>query len=555
MKAPLILKSALALFMITAIIFSAGFRTASAADPPSPEKTKQRRDIESAIAKQVTAGVPLKDILKPGAFHGAPVKDVIAAALKAGASPAQVVYTAIHNGYPVGPVVKAALDADAPLDAVVSGALAAGVDKKTIFDSAIEAGVWPGAVANALAASSAGTFALDQSPLAPRTLPSLFAAPAYAILGRGGVELRPLPEWKEGKSLGPLRISPFIAVMETWSDNVLFTPTDTKKDSITTVMPGLRMELPFRNQKAEAEYYSVIARYTRQTEENVTDHHASAALDLRAGGRIGLRLSDSYARDHELRSSSATGQKEVFRSNNASALASYLVTDYLRVQAGYAQQTWHFNTSPFRDRDESAVLGRIFLRLFSNSAAFIEYELRKLTYEDSTLDFDGKTENVSAGLTWDLSPQSKGTVKAGLARRGFDSPDRSAFTVKTGSVDIRHEFTAGTSLVLTGQRSLNEPNLPGTSHFNTFGGYAELSQTIVPKLALAVRGSYVQDVYFFLDGYARTDWTSVVGGGMKFRAAKWMEFAVDFNYHARKSDVPEDEYIERSTMITATMAL
>ncbi len=555
MKVSLTPRSARALFIIAVIIFSAG--TASpAARSPSPENAKKPSDIESAIAKKTAAGVPLKDILKPGVFAGASVEDVVTAAIGAGVDPAQAVYTAITGGYPAGPVIRAALRAEAPLDAVVSGAAAAGTDRKTIVDSAVGAGVWPGAVANALAESSAGTFVVDQGPLALRTLPSLYAAPAYAIFGRGGVELRPVPAWKDGGAVGPLRISPFLAVTETWSDNVFFTPADPKRDSITTVMPGLRMDLPFRNQKAELEYYPVITRYGKYTGENTTDHHAGAALDLRAGDRLGLRLSDTYEGDHESRNSSATGLLEIYSSNSAGALASYLITDYLRLQAGYSRQTWRFSTSTFRDRDEDTLTGRIFLRLFRRTAAFIEYGQTHLAYSDSTLNLDGAVENLSAGITWDFSARSKGTIKAGMARREYDSTDRAAYRVKTGSVDIRHDFpSTGTSLVLIGRRSQNEPNLPGMSHSNTSGGFAELSQTIVPKFSLAARGSYVEDAYYFLDGFTRTDWTRVVGGGLKFTAAKWLEFAVDHNYHSRRSTIPENEYIERSTMITATIAL
>ena len=121
--------------------------------------------------------------------------------------------------------------------------------------------------------------------------------------------------------------------------------------------------------------------------------------------------------------------------------------------------------------------------------------------------------------------------------------------VKVGSADVRHDFATNTTVVLTAQRSMNEPNIPGINYFIATGAYAELTQRFVQKWAAVVRVAYVEDQYFI-----RTDRTALSGAGFRYRAVDWLEFALDYNWQKRQSNIEGNDYTEQSSIIMVNIS-
>ena len=512
---------------------------------------------QTVIQAALKAGASLDSVITSATHAGPPDKsasyrgEVVAGAIKAGEDPSRVVYTTISQGYPAQNVVTSALKAGAPVDAVVMAAAGAGADNKSIYVGAADAGASPNEVERALSKSkTAGASVFISAPLSVAALPSSDRTPAPAAFGWGGIVLSPMPVWAlPTLRFESLKINPFLSISETFSDNILYTQNDKKSDAIAKVTPGVRVQLPFKAHVAELDYYSVIARYGTHSEEDITDHHVGGSVDLKSGDRLELLLSDNYDRGHEPRSSTPTGTNEVFHTNVAVASASYLFTDSVMVRLDYGKSTWRFITSNFRDREEDLLAGAVFYRVHPKASLFIEYGHRNIAYAEET-DLDSTVGTMQAGLTWDFSSRTKGTLKAGFARKDFSSSAMTGGTVKVGSADVRHDFTSDTTVVLTAQRSMNEPDIPDSVYFISTGGYAELMQRFAGKWTAAVRGAYVHDLYF-----VRTDRTSLAGAGLRYRAKDWLEFALDYNQRQRQSDIPGYDYREQSSLITMTVSL
>ncbi len=512
---------------------------------------------QTVVKAALKAGAPLNAVVNSAVNTGLDEKstyvgNIVDAAIKAGEDPSLLVYTAITEGYSVQTVIRAALKAGAPLEAVVNAATNAGADKKSIYVGAADAGASPAAVERALStAKTPGASVFISAPPTAAAPPSPAFASAPAIFGRGGIVLSQAPAWAAPTlPLGPLKLNPFLGLSETFSDNVLFTADNRKRDLITTITPGVRVELPFQAHSAELEYYSVIARYGHKyRDDDISDHHVNAAVDLNFGDRFGMRLSDQFARDHEPRSSSATGNLEVFHTNAASLSASYRPSDLTRIQIDYSKANWGYVTDHFRDHDEDLIAGTFFYQVLSRTSAFIEYGHRKFTYTVEAADFDSKEDTVQAGLTWDLSARTRGTIKAGLAHKDFTSSTRRDVTLIVWSADVRHDLTSDTTVVLTARRSPNEPNRPDIDYFISTGFYAELTHHFLKEWAAVFRGAQVTDAYSAL----KADRTFLGGAGLTYKAMDWIEFAVDYNWHQRNSSIL-GKYVEHSTGVTANIS-
>ncbi len=357
--------------------------------------------------------------------------------------------------------------------------------------------------------------------------------------------------------LGQLQIHPFVSVSETWSDNIYFTVDDQKRDSIITYQPGIKLDLPLGRQLVEAEYYATANRYRTYTGEDTTDHYARGLLDFKIGSPFELKLSDVFTKGHEPRSSSATGFIEVFRNNIAMGSALYQLPGRTKLQIDAGKSSWDFIQSPFRDRDEKFASGYLYYRVMPKTSVFLEYDRRKIVYDDETLGLDSTVSTEQAGIAWEITEKSKGTIKGGLLQKDFESPIYQDFRGWTGSVDLTHAFSEDTSVYLVSQRTVNEANVLGTSYYVTTGVYGEFTQRLVRKLAVVARGSYGKDTFSNPvppETITREDKTSTAGGGLKYDLWEWFQLEADYLYRSRNSNIPVDSYREHEYIIKATAA-
>jgi hypothetical protein len=517
---------------------------------------------QTVVKAALDAGVPY-DIVLNSVKNAGPNKkptaidEVVAAAVKFGVDPYLVVHSTISTGYPAQIVIKTALNAGAPLNDVVKAAVDAGAEKRSIYAGAADAGKSPAAVKRALLAASIPLASAVMTPAKkPATTPSdeLTITSAPAIFGIGGIVLSQSPAWALptiSADTVPVTVNAFLALAETFSDNARFTSAGTKEsDSLTTITPGVRLRLPFRAHVAEAELYGVMNYYKTNKDLNVNDIHIGLSADFKVTDPFTLRIADTFDKGHESLSSSPTGSQEVFRTNVLAASAAYQFTENFKALVDYGMSTWRFDTAKFRDRDENGLTGTVSYKVLSKMWLFMEYGGRNIAYSDKTLDLDSTVSTLQAGLTWDISSRSKGTIKAGLAQKNFTSSAKTDGTVKVGSADVRHDFTSDTTVVLTAERSLKEPNIQGMDYFISTGGYADLTQRFLQKWAVMIRGAAVQDNYFI-----RTDRSTLGGIGLKHRTKDWLEFAVDYNWRSRHSDDPGYNYTEQSAIIKVSASI
>lgn len=357
--------------------------------------------------------------------------------------------------------------------------------------------------------------------------------------------------------IGQMEIHPYLSLQEIWSDNIYYTPTELKRDSITVTTPGIKLLWPFGMHRLEAEYYAVDRRYNTYKGEDTTDHHASGLLGLQFGSYFSLTGSGAYNKDHEPRSSSATGFIEVFRTNTAAASALYQLANRSKVQLDYTKTSWNFMTSNFRDRAESLMSGYIYYRFLPKTSAFIEYDRKVIDYTPVTTTLDSAMDTLSLGITWEIDGRSKGTIKAGRTAKDFEDPVEKDYTVWTWSVKVNHNFSDLTTINVVGLRDVNETNYPGVNDFITTGAFADLTYKFASKMAFVVRGSYGRDV--FSNAVApsttvREDKTNMVGAGLRYTMKDWLEFGADYNKRNRDSNIDVNDYREAHYVLSANMA-
>ena len=358
--------------------------------------------------------------------------------------------------------------------------------------------------------------------------------------------------------VGALEVHPYLSVTQTYDDNVYATSSDTKSDWITTTMPGIKLQMPFRMHKLEAEYRAVINNYWDYSSENITDHHAAILGDFKFGSRFGMRLGDKYDRGHEPRASSGSGQIEKYDRNAANAALSYVFADRVKAEVEYTQTYWNF-TQPenaFRDRNEYLIATYLYYRFLPKTSAFVEYDFKNVIFEQKALGLDNQVHTPLLGLRWDITEMTKGIVKAGYLSKNFEAANKDTYNTWTASVELDQAFSRS-SLKLIGKRDVNESNAVGTTYYITTGAFAEYTHKLGNKLSAVGRLSYGEDDYSNTNGYEldRVDKTSLFGAGLKYQMRDWLEFALNYNHLRRDSNIDYRDLTDNTVSLTANFVM
>ena len=359
--------------------------------------------------------------------------------------------------------------------------------------------------------------------------------------------------------VGSLEIHPFISFMETYDDNIYATASDTKPDWITTITPGIKLLMPFSTHSFAAEYKAVINNYLDYTSENITDQHAGVLADFKFGSLIGLKLRDAYDKAHEARSSSASGEIEKYDRNAASAALSYVFADRFKVEVGYTLTGWDFtqDVNQYRNRKEDLIASYLYYRFLPKTSAFIEYDFKNVIFEQKVNGLDNQVNSPLLGVTWEITENTKGTVKGGYLQKSFEDPGMNGIDTWTASADLNHAFTDRSSIKVVALRDVNESNAEGARYFVTTGAFAEYTHKLVYKLSAVARVSYGEDDYSnaIAPDPDRHDKTTLGGVGLKYQMKDWLEFALNYNRLDRNSNIDIRDLTDNTISLGINFAL
>jgi len=343
-----------------------------------------------------------------------------------------------------------------------------------------------------------------------------------------------------GLRLGALEIHPFLTLRETYSDNIYLTTNDRKHDFISTIMPGLQLQLPFRRHMVTVGGSATINRYAKYNSENTEDWTAYGAGDLNFGSRINLKLSDTYIAGHEPRSQSATTSLEKYRNNTASGSLTYVMADISKLQIDYANNYWKYSNSDFRSRVENQAALYLYYRVMAKTSLFGEYELKNVNFTSNVMGLDNKVHNGLLGLTWELSSRSKGTIKGGYLYKEFDQKANGNFSTFAASVDVSHYFSDYDSIKLSSARVVNESSLQGTRYSISTGINGEYTHRFLDRLSTSLKGSYSGENFSNTapgDLQLRKDTVVQFGASVQYAFRKWLDCSLDYYWRSKNSNI------------------
>jgi len=357
----------------------------------------------------------------------------------------------------------------------------------------------------------------------------------------------------------PFFITPYIGTGFGYDDN-LFLARDNKKDSYIWVLsPGVHMDARDPNKVIQLSYQNQIGRYTSSPDDDYVDNTARAQFDMALDRHNFVRLGYDYILSHDPRGSTDRpfgGRPDRYRQTDP------YVTYALgapgaqgRVEVYYSDpERRYLNNRAFTstaDRDMQQFGGAFYWRVMPRT-----YVMAEARETDVRYDLPGQPDTADerryyAGVTWEATAATTGTLKVGQLKRDFKDPSIPDFSGTSWEALISWAPRSYSKFDFYSARQTNESTGLGNFILTSIGGVT-WTHNWSSFVTTAVDARYQKDDY---QGFDRSDKTATIDlkAGYKFR--RWLTIGAEYTYTNRNSSLDVFDYNKNLYLVTFTASM
>lgn len=378
--------------------------------------------------------------------------------------------------------------------------------------------------------------------------------------------VRPQYQYPEVAPTGGVQLgdSPFFAIPYLgaglgYDDNLFFTPSNEKDSYLWVLGPGVRVDGRDRNKVIQLSWQNQIGRYTSSPDDNYVDNTARAQFDMAFDAHNFLRVGYDFILAHEPRGSTDRpfgGRPDRYR--QAGPVFTYALGApgaKGRIELYYSDPIRHYlNNRDFTtasDRNVPEYGGAFYFRVGPRTYVMAEARQTDVRYEEPGSPLTADERRYYAGITWEATAATTGTIKVGQLRRDPQNTDEPTFT-----------GTSWEGLISWAPRSYSKFDLYSARQTNESTGLGNFILTSIAGLAwthgwssfitTSIDARYQKDDY---KGFDRTDKYKVLGlrAGYKFR--RWLTVGAEYTHTTRDSNIDTFEYDRNLYLITLTASM
>ena len=378
----------------------------------------------------------------------------------------------------------------------------------------------------------------------------------------------------------------FLSLYGTYSDNIFNTGEDTVSDFVTEVAPGIELTFPatqrkpvsvdtattspggvlydrfqessFRRFQSYLAYSPRFQFYEDNSDENTVNHNAQTSVQYNLRGGLSFSLVDRFVRDYDRYQANIGTQTDTYESNLVDLVMSYEVSEKTLLRAGYSNflVSHTDDKNEGRNRVDNSASGYVFFKIWPKTAVFGQYNIIDIAYDNDSVR-DSLEQQFLAGLYWNITEKTRGSVKSGYSIRTFDDPainDASGFVF---GANLDYQLTPDTSIGLKGYHRNEETPEQSAEYIVTTTGSFTYRQRLYDKLTFEFGLSYRKEDYEggVFSAESRTDTIVSAGPALKYAFRDWLSAALYYAYWKRDSDSPFDDYTSNRVVLGITGAI
>ncbi len=353
----------------------------------------------------------------------------------------------------------------------------------------------------------------------------------------------------------PLYIAPFLAAGLGHDDNLFYSNVDKKGSNIYVISPGFRIDGRSDNAVFGLNYQNSVGRYTSSTDDDYVDNIANATVDLAFSRRAFMRLGWDELYGHDPRGSTDRGiatHPDKYRQEGPNVTLAYGTPGAKgRVEGYFSNLTRSYTnnraTTIGSDRSVQEFGGAFYWRVMPKTQVLLDVRRTDQSYDLPGSPFSSSERRVYAGVTWEATAQTSGTIKVGSLKKDFESdlPDFSTtgweglITWAPRTYSKLDFYSARYPMESTGLGSFILADASGVSWTHAWNSV----------FTTGVNLRYERDRY---QGFDRNDDSTSVGLKAGYRFRRWLTIGAEYTHTNRNSNLDFYDFDRNFYLLTVT---
>jgi len=366
----------------------------------------------------------------------------------------------------------------------------------------------------------------------------------------------------QGVAAGPFTLYPSLGVRYLHDNNIFYQPAGGEtSDNILVISPQLDFRSEPGGQLYRILYRADIGRYQDSSPDDYEDQQLLGELEVGLGRRGRLDVQAEYLDAHDPRGTGRTEgarglppEPDKWHSSRVDAtvtIGTEAARGRLELTGGLYRKRYDNNRAftTVRDRDADTLGATFFYKLRERTDLLFQVDQREHDYKST--DLDSTERRYLAGVTWQATGKTQGTVKVGRLEKDFDSATRTDFDGTSWTAAIQWAPRTYSVVDLATSRRTDETNGTGdfilTKDLSLVWRHEWKSYITTRVSALVANDRY--------DPSGREDDRSNFGVEVSYQFRRWLAIGAAYNRLKRDSNVDVFDYNKNVYGLTIRGAL
>lgn len=339
-----------------------------------------------------------------------------------------------------------------------------------------------------------------------------------------------------------------------YNDNVAGTPTNAKGSTVYVLRPEVVAEIKRRGDRYTAGYSGNYGKYSSSSADDFDNHDFWVAGDNYFTTRARLGWGLGYQMRSDARGSTdriASNEPDRWRAPVARVIGIYgapKAKGRLELEGSWMQKRYQNNRAytEASDVDLSTVSGRFFFRFMPKTSVLFEARNTWADYKQAISTQDNTDRRLYAGLVWEATAKTTGTLKLGRAYKNFDSNTRQDGNSNSWEAEIAWSPLTYSKVELAASRSPSDSTGVGNYMINN-GTNLAWTHKWASFVTSNIFAGHIKSDY---EGSNRSDKTKSYGIGFYRELSYNFRLGASWSRTNRDSTDPAAEFKRNVSMLT-----
>jgi len=367
-----------------------------------------------------------------------------------------------------------------------------------------------------------------------------------------------------GVKLGGAMLYPALNYSLQHDDNITSAETNRIKSWISVINPGLLLEAKSGANVYGLTYDLVRGQYHSSKNDNYTDHLISLMAHVEPSSRLYSDINIYHNRTHDPRGSTFSGTAaaaaqvapDKWHETSGDLLIGIgSMQSMMRVElmGSYGNKRYDTNRAVTASRDLNTFTGggTFFFQVKPKTSLLLEAKYKRFDYLLKLPDLDSNDQYYYAGITWEATAKTTGTIKLGAQRKNFKDTAKSDFSGFGWEANIDWEPLSYSTVSLGTSSLPNETDGTG-SYIKSRDVNMQWNHEWSSRVSHDLHGSYTRNTYV---GATRRDTLTAVGLMLNYELQRWLTAGAGYDYSRRTSNAANSSYKRNVFIVNLSAAL